>query len=91
MQMPRLPHGDFIACPSGWAPAGEHDHFPECPVCGQTFDMRDLGQALDHWHDGPADDRGGRLAKLNRVKAVWRWWVQRQIFGCAASKPPRED
>ena len=31
---------------------------------GKTFDMRDLGQALDHWHDGPAHDRGGPFAKL---------------------------
>jgi hypothetical protein len=75
MRMPRLFHGEFIGCPSGWTPAGEQDHILECPVCGQTFDMRDLGQALDHWHDGPADDRGGPLAKLKRVTAVWRGWV----------------
>ena len=47
---------------------------------GKTFDMRDLGQALDHWHDGPAHDRGGPLAKLKRVTAVWRW-VQRRLAG----------
>jgi hypothetical protein len=24
----------------------------ECPVCGRTFDMRDLGQVFVHEHDG---------------------------------------
>jgi hypothetical protein len=64
MRMPRLLHGEFIGRPSGWTSAGEQDHILECPVCGQTFDMCDLGQALDHWHDGPADDGSGPLAKL---------------------------
>jgi hypothetical protein len=64
MRMPRLLHGEFIGRPSGWTPAGEQDHILECPVCGQAFDMRDLGQAFDHWHDGPADDGSGPLAKL---------------------------
>jgi hypothetical protein len=31
----------------------EGDDFMECPVCGDRFDMRDLGAALEHIHDGP--------------------------------------
>jgi hypothetical protein len=23
-------------------------HFEQCPICGQDFDMRDLGQVLHH-------------------------------------------
>jgi hypothetical protein len=30
----------------------EADHFMKCPGCGQWFDMRDLGQVLEHVHDG---------------------------------------
>jgi hypothetical protein len=29
----------------------EADHFMQCPGCGQWFDMRDLGQVLEHVHD----------------------------------------
>ena len=29
------------------------DHIGICPVCGATFDYRDLGQVFDHFHDGP--------------------------------------
>jgi hypothetical protein len=39
-------------------PAVEADHFMDCPVCGERVDMRDLGQALEHWHEGPLDQRG---------------------------------
>lgn len=24
-----------------------------CPVCHKWFDMRDLRDAFEHWHDGP--------------------------------------
>jgi uncharacterized C2H2 Zn-finger protein len=41
--------------PSGWTPQSELDHFMRCPGCGKIFDMRDLGQAVDHLHDGPDD------------------------------------
>ena len=30
----------------------EADHHMKCPGCGLAFDMRDLGQALAHVHDG---------------------------------------
>jgi hypothetical protein len=30
----------------------ELDHFGNCPVCGAYIDMRDLGQVLEHIHDG---------------------------------------
>ncbi|RWN90609.1 hypothetical protein [Mesorhizobium sp.] len=26
----------------------EAEHFEHCPICGQDFDMRDLGQVLHH-------------------------------------------
>jgi hypothetical protein len=29
----------------------EADHFMKCPVCAHWFDMRDLGQVLEHVHD----------------------------------------
>lgn len=33
----------------------ERDYFETCPVCGVEIDCRDLGQVLDHWHDGPME------------------------------------
>jgi hypothetical protein len=48
-----MPEGDIIGRPSGWQPEREADHFMECPVCRRVFDMRDLAQVLEHWHDGP--------------------------------------
>jgi hypothetical protein len=30
----------------------QSDHMMKCPVCGRTFDMRDLGQVFEHEHDG---------------------------------------
>ena len=42
----------------------EADHFVKCPGCDQWFDMRDLGQVLEHVHgeeseiiEGPARTR----------------------------------
>jgi hypothetical protein len=54
MKMPQIPHGEVIGKPDGSTPSTEAEHFLACPVCGQKFDMRDLGQALEHWHDGPS-------------------------------------
>jgi hypothetical protein len=31
------------------------DHFKICPGCGDRFDLRDLGAALHHLHDGAGD------------------------------------
>jgi hypothetical protein len=31
----------------------EADHFMNCHGCKAWFDMRDLGQVLEHWHDAP--------------------------------------
>jgi len=28
-----------------------------CPICGEDFDMRDLGQAAEHVHGLPIEDR----------------------------------
>jgi hypothetical protein len=32
----------------------EADHFMQCPGCGQRFDMRDLGEVIEHVHDQDA-------------------------------------
>jgi 5-methylcytosine-specific restriction endonuclease McrA len=29
----------------------EADHFMTCPICGQAFDRRDLGQVVHHMPD----------------------------------------
>ena len=29
----------------------ESDHFLKCPGCGEWFDMRDLGEVIEHVHD----------------------------------------
>lgn len=34
--------------PDGWQPRSEADHYIRCTICGEVFDMRDLGQVLDH-------------------------------------------
>jgi hypothetical protein len=34
-------------------------HLERCPFCGEMFDMRDLGQVLEH------DDQGGRRCRLS--------------------------
>jgi hypothetical protein len=36
-------------------PVTELEHFDKCPVCGGVFDMRDLRQVFEHWHDGPEE------------------------------------
>ena len=38
--------------PTGWQPQTQLEHFMRCPVCQKFFDMRDLLQVLDHWHEG---------------------------------------
>lgn len=35
---------------SGPPVTSEADHFEKCRVCGEVFDMRDLGQAAEHFH-----------------------------------------
>jgi hypothetical protein len=39
----------------------EADHFMKCPGCGQSFDMRDLGQVLEHVHDASIEIVEGPL------------------------------
>ena len=29
----------------------ESDHFMKCPGCGEWFDMRDLGEVIEHMHE----------------------------------------
>jgi len=31
-------------------PQSEAEHFIRCTICGETFDMRDLGQVIEHLH-----------------------------------------
>jgi hypothetical protein len=40
----------------GWQPASEADHFMTCPTCGERFDCRDLGEALEHQHGEPVEE-----------------------------------
>ena len=58
MDGPTLFHIEFASngfCPScdGWTPQTELEHFMQCPVCDQMFDMRRLDQVAQHIHDGP--------------------------------------
>lgn len=48
-----MPDEPSKGVPTGWTPQTELEHFMQCPVCGEWFDMRDLGKALEHWHEGP--------------------------------------
>ena len=47
----------------------EADRFGNCPDCGQWFDMRDLGQVLEHVHDQEIRDRrrSGAVAQRNSL------------------------
>ena len=36
----------------GGDPENEMDNFYKCPACGQSVDMRDLGQVFHHEDDG---------------------------------------
>jgi hypothetical protein len=38
--------------PRGWKPKTELEHFMECPVCHQWFDMRDPDNIAKHIHGG---------------------------------------
>jgi hypothetical protein len=82
LTVPSLAPGEVIGRPDGWTPAGEADHFMDCPVCGQNFDMRDLGQALEHWHEGPLD---GRLQATEEDLATI---ISRWLRGPKAALPP---
>jgi hypothetical protein len=70
--VPSLPRGEVIGRPDGWTPASEANHFMDCPALWPDFDMRDLGQGLEHWHEGPL---GGRLQATEEDHAtiIWRW------------------
>ena len=55
----------------------EADHFMQCPGCGEWFDMRDLGQMIQHVHDaeieiseGPGAATARRAAAVARSKAL---------------------
>lgn len=45
-----LRRGEIMGEAEGWKPAGDLDHFMQCPICGGTIDCRDLGQVMDHLH-----------------------------------------
>ena len=46
-----LRRGESIGQRLGGEPESEADHYMRCPACGGYFDMRDLGQVLEH--EGP--------------------------------------
>lgn len=48
------------------------EHFMECRVCGQAFDMRDLGDVFSHEHKGVTDDpvTASKLAQIAPGKRV---------------------
>ena len=46
-----LRRGEIIGQRLGAEPKSEADHFMRCKTCGGYFDMRDLGQVLEH--EGP--------------------------------------
>ena len=39
-----------------WAREEKRNHLMECRICGQPFDMRDLGEVLKHEHEGLTED-----------------------------------
>lgn len=41
--------------PTGWKPQTDLEHFMQCPVCGEWFDMQDPENIGRHWHEGPED------------------------------------
>ena len=61
--------------------AGAGHHFEACPFCGQTFDIRDIGQVLLHRNHQLADGappaielppQEGKLASLRKVAPFQR-------------------
>lgn len=43
-----------------WQPHCEADHFIRCTICGEVFDMRDLGQVVDHLHGQEIEEEPAR-------------------------------
>lgn len=41
--------------PKGWKPKTELEHFMECPVCHEVFDMRDPDNIAKHLHGGKVE------------------------------------
>jgi hypothetical protein len=53
----------------------EADHFGNCPVCGASIDMCDLGQILQHMHDAEIEICEGdgpppQLALVASVRSI---------------------
>ena len=44
----KLRRGEIIGERVGGEPADEAANFMKCPVCGGSFDIRDLAQVLEH-------------------------------------------
>jgi hypothetical protein len=51
--------------PYGWTPQTELEHFMRCPVCHKWFDMRDLVEAFEHYHDGPELQQNEKAQRPN--------------------------
>lgn len=50
-------------------PDDEKQHFMKCPVCHEYFDMRDLGQAFQNFHDAVPNPRN--ISPLRKVNPEW--------------------
>lgn len=48
MTIPRNPATGIKGKRHGKPAKDEADHFIKCPICGQAFDMRELGDVLHH-------------------------------------------
>ena len=47
----------------------ESDHFMKCPGCGEWFDMRDLGEVIEHVHDAEIEIIGGPGQRPAAIRA----------------------
>jgi hypothetical protein len=57
----------------------------KCPACGRGFDMRDLGQVLEHVHDAEFDIIEGDAAARCGEPTDWFAEAAYSTFTCLAS------
>jgi hypothetical protein len=63
---------EVIGWSSGWTPTSEQDDFMKFPVCHETLEMRDPGQALDTIVRPTME---AARPKLRRTMLAWRSWA----------------
>jgi hypothetical protein len=78
----------------------EVDHFMKCPPSGQWFDMRDLGQVVEHAHEaeikvgevGPPAARARRLGSSSRrsSRRDQGAWSRSTAIGLVAPAPSKD-